>query len=550
MRKILFTAIAVFVMFCCAATVSMAQEAPWETVNVSFSPRSLNLGSNGRWVTCKISDLPEGYIPADIDLDTVCIVNVNGTVLEENGGSICAKDSGGKHNNRGKKKLKVKFDQKDLADAIAANPGEDPSTAVITVEGSGLDDVLQFSGEDTIKVKPAKIKDKDKSPVASEYTVVCDPDTSLCWQDPQREAYNYTDQGMRAFEADQYCEELILGGFEDWRVPTISEIRSITAGFPGTETGGACPVIDGNITYAEAQFSMSCFNLDNELTGKGPGDNGCYFKPGFTGTCDKYDPYGGHPLEHVAFEEPSDEDIWRAVLMFENGSVLFNHQCTLVDVRCVRDDDNSPIVECADSKSCKPGKIKSCECVGFGDRPDGIQTCSEAGDCWGPCECTQSVIDTSVDPECHAGNDLYDSADILTVIMSVPDGASIDYDPADLQAFLYRCPDDTAPMPQSPPDGGSWENLVSNPGLPPYSMEVRGISYYRESLIADGRYCLLVMLNQLHRMPPIPLSGDYTYWHPDQGIVFPLEGGAQTVEIILDRVTVDIPLDNVMTPPF
>ncbi len=81
--------------------------------------------------------------------------------------------------------------------------------------------------------------------VASEYTVVCDPDTPLCWQDPQREAYNYDDIGVRAFEADQYCSELILGGFEDWRVPTIAEIRSITAGFPGTETGGACPIVDG-----------------------------------------------------------------------------------------------------------------------------------------------------------------------------------------------------------------------------------------------------------------------------------------------------------------
>ena len=70
--------------------------------------------------------------------------------------------------------------------------------------------------------------------VASEYTVVCDQGTSLCWQDPQREAYNYDDIGVRAFEADQYCEELILGGFDDWRVPTIMELRSVTAGNTST----------------------------------------------------------------------------------------------------------------------------------------------------------------------------------------------------------------------------------------------------------------------------------------------------------------------------
>jgi hypothetical protein len=225
--------------------------------------------------------------------------------------------------------------------------------------------------------------------------------------------------------------------------------------------------------------------------------------------------------------------------MFENGSVLFNHQCTLVDVRCVRDDNGSPIDECVDIESCNPDAIKSCECSGFpndGSRPDGIQTCNDSGNCWGRCECTKSVIDTSVDSECHAGNDLYDQADILTVNISLPDNDTITYDPAVLQAFLYKCPDPTAGIPSSPPDGGSWENQMINPGPPPYSIEVRGITYYRESLIAEGPYCLLVMMNQLNRMPPIPISGDYYYWDPTQTIVCPLEGGAQTVDITLDKI--------------
>ena len=48
----------------------------WEIVTVRFAPRFLNLGSNGNWVTCKISDFPDGYAPADVDMDRVCIVAV------------------------------------------------------------------------------------------------------------------------------------------------------------------------------------------------------------------------------------------------------------------------------------------------------------------------------------------------------------------------------------------------------------------------------------------------------------------------------------------
>ncbi len=172
---------------------------------------------------------------------------------------------------------------------------------------------------------------------------------------------------------------------------------------------------------------------------------------------------------------------------------------------------------------------------GYGDPPEGVQTCNEAGDCWGPCECTRSVTDTSVDPECNRGNKVYDQADILTVNIRLPEGDTIDYEPAVLSAFLYQCPDENTPMPSRPPDGGSYENQVVDPGPPPYTMEIRGITYYRENLI-EGRHCVIVQMNQKNLMPPIPEAGDYIYWDPSQGVVFPLEGGAQTVDITLQRI--------------
>jgi hypothetical protein len=122
------------------------------------------------------------------------------------------------------------------------------------------------------------------------------------------------------------------------------------------------------------------------------------------------------------------------------------------------------------------------------------------------------------------------------VNISLPEGDTINYDPAILSAFLYECPDNDTAFQMKPPDGGSWENQMLNPGSPPYSIEVRGITYYRENLIAEGRYCLLVTMSQENLMPPIPKTGDYWKWDATQGIVFPLNGGAQTMDVTLDEI--------------
>jgi hypothetical protein len=136
---------------------------PLEEVTIRFTPRKLNLGSKGRWVSCKIRDLPEDYLPADFDLETVCIVVVNGVFLAEEGDPICAKDSGWPAKNKGKKKVKIKFDRRELADFITDYPGQDPAVAAIKVIGAvGLDGML-FYGEDVIKVKPAKVKKAKKN---------------------------------------------------------------------------------------------------------------------------------------------------------------------------------------------------------------------------------------------------------------------------------------------------------------------------------------------------------------------------------------------------
>jgi hypothetical protein len=110
-------------------------------------------------------------------------------------------------------------------------------------------------------------------------------------------------------------------------------------------------------------------------------------------------------------------------------------------------------------------------------------------------------------------------------------------------AFLYGCPDVDTAMPSRPPDGGSWENQIIDPGQPPYTMPIRGITYYRENLI-EGRYCLLIQMSQQNIMPPIPKAGDYYYWDPTQGIDFSLDCGTITV----DPQAVDVTLVKIVMP--
>ena len=51
-----------------------------------------------------------------------------------------------------------------------------------------------------------------------DYSIWCDDETGLCWQDPQKDAYDLEDPGLIQPDAVRCCEELVLAGYDDWRM--------------------------------------------------------------------------------------------------------------------------------------------------------------------------------------------------------------------------------------------------------------------------------------------------------------------------------------------
>jgi hypothetical protein len=103
-----------------------------------------------------------------------------------------------------------------------------------------------------------------------------DPQSGLTWQVAPT-------GGMMQWEAAKsHCASLNLGGSSGWRLPTISELRTLIRGCAATQTGGSCGVTDSCL-------NSSCGNRSCDGCNQGAGpDNGNYWPSQLAGDVKWY----------------------------------------------------------------------------------------------------------------------------------------------------------------------------------------------------------------------------------------------------------------------
>jgi len=131
-------------------------------------------------------------------------------------------------------------------------------------------------------------------------------------------------------EAAAFCEALVLDDRSDWRLPTVSELRTLVHGCPGAESGGSCG-------YTDACLSWECST---------EGCYGCTVDEGPVGELYIREEllYEADHMSHTAdfwtssnclyyTDRPEDQ---RCFIEFDTGRVSVGYKTSLNHWRCVR----------------------------------------------------------------------------------------------------------------------------------------------------------------------------------------------------------------------
>jgi len=210
-----------------------------------------------------------------------------------------------------------------------SGPDGDTDTETGTDTGTGTDSDLDSGGG------PDGGSDTDgdtDSDTGSETGLECDADwgwydeaTGLCWQNPVgSEPYTWD-------EAMSYCDGLVQGGCDDWRMPMIQELISLERGCVDSMPTGDLSPSECGVTDPDCLgymcWDVSC-GVCEDLAGPDDDPMGCYWIPELAGDCS------------IAWSSSLTGDDYIDTLKyyvnFSNGYVNYYNETYVLQVRCVR----------------------------------------------------------------------------------------------------------------------------------------------------------------------------------------------------------------------
>ncbi|MCL4233053.1 MAG: DUF1566 domain-containing protein [Deltaproteobacteria bacterium] len=114
----------------------------------------------------------------------------------------------------------------------------------------------------------------------------------LIWQDPPMDGHNISQE-----EALEYCANLSFDEHDDWRLPTISELRSLILGCDATEPGGSCSVTDD--CPESGCWNEGCYGCDYL---DGPSGLGAYWPDGMHGAVTTLDYWSSSTVSDSVYD--------------------------------------------------------------------------------------------------------------------------------------------------------------------------------------------------------------------------------------------------------
>lgn len=142
-----------------------------------------------------------------------------------------------------------------------------------------------------------------------------DSTSGLTWQNS-----NFSTD-LAVSSASSYCSALTFDGYSDWRLPTISELRSLVKGCTNTVSGGSCGVKDTCTSYG------TCFTSCSSCTsGYGSGSSGKYWDSNLTHTGTSF----------LSLTTLSDYPSYSWSINFLTAALVYDYSSTAKSVICVR----------------------------------------------------------------------------------------------------------------------------------------------------------------------------------------------------------------------